>query len=93
MRKDAKNMEEFRKLVKLTSARNALDRALFAAKLAVIHADQAMDVVNQVIFEERVRLGTAKVHEFDLTYGKEMANLKTKFGGLPVDKLEIDFYE
>jgi len=87
-----KIVESIRRLVRLTAARESLDRALFTAKLGMIRADQATDVVSQAIFEEKVTEGVNKLHTFDLQYGAELAALKQKLGSVKSDPDELEFY-
>jgi hypothetical protein len=88
-----KTVESIRRLVRLTAARESLDRALFTAKLGMIRADQAMDVVNQAVFEGKVTDAVNKLHEFDLTYGVELKQLKDKLGNIKSDPDELEFYD
>lgn len=88
-----KALESIRRLVRLTSAREALDRAAFSAKLGMLRADHAMDAVGQIVFEGKVKEATEKLHKFDLEYGPELESLKSRLGVVKPDPMELDFYD
>jgi len=86
--------KDIRRLVKLTEAKDALERAAFSAKMSMMKADQAMDFVNQEKFETKAKAATELIHAFDIQNGAEIKRLETRLGKLKParDTEELEFY-